>query len=104
MLKLKDHTMRWDDYRQSENLEDRRGGGGNFAGLPGGRGGIGIGTMVVLGLLGWALGIAGAGNSGTALAALFAPGLAQVQLVGQPVGCYIFSSYTRPIYRRLQPF
>jgi len=50
--------MRWEDYRQSENLEDRRGGGGGeFAGLPGGRGGIGIGTMVVLGLLGWALGI-----------------------------------------------
>ncbi|MBA4222395.1 neutral zinc metallopeptidase [Bosea sp. (in: a-proteobacteria)] len=49
--------MRWEDYRQSENLEDRRGGGGEFAGLPGGRGGIGIGTMVVLGLLGWALGI-----------------------------------------------
>lgn len=48
--------MRWDDYRQSDNLEDRRG-GGSFAGLPGGRGGIGIGTMVVLGLLGWALGI-----------------------------------------------
>lgn len=49
--------MRWDDYRQSENLEDRRGGGGTFAGLPGGRGGLGIGTMVVLGLIGWALGI-----------------------------------------------
>ena len=49
--------MRWEDYRQSENLEDRRGGGGEFAGLPGGRGGIGIGTMVVLGLVGWALGI-----------------------------------------------
>ncbi|AZO78730.1 MULTISPECIES: neutral zinc metallopeptidase [unclassified Bosea (in: a-proteobacteria)] len=50
--------MRWEDYRQSENLEDRRGGGGGeYAGLPGGRGGIGIGTMVVLGLLGWALGI-----------------------------------------------
>jgi predicted metalloprotease len=49
--------MRWEDYRQSENLEDRRGGGGEYAGLPGGRGGIGIGTMVVLGLLGWALGI-----------------------------------------------
>ena len=48
--------MRWDDYRTSEHLEDRRGGGG-FAGVPGGRGGIGIGTMVVLGLLGWALGI-----------------------------------------------
>ena len=49
--------MKWDDYRQSEYLEDRRGGGGTFAGLPGGRGGMGIGTMVVLGLLGWALGI-----------------------------------------------
>lgn len=49
--------MRWEDYRQSENFEDRRGGGGEFAGLPGGRGGLGIGTMVVLGLLGWALGI-----------------------------------------------
>ncbi len=49
--------MRWEDYRQSENLEDRRNGGGGFAGLPGGRGGVGIGTMVVLGLVGWALGI-----------------------------------------------
>jgi len=50
--------MRWEDYRQSDNLEDRRGGGGGeYAGVPGGRGGIGIGTMVVLGLLGWALGI-----------------------------------------------
>lgn len=50
--------MKWEDYRQSEYLEDRRGGGGgDFAGLPGGRGGLGIGTMVVLGLLGWAFGI-----------------------------------------------
>ena len=52
--------MQWEDYRQSDNLEDRRGGGGgggDFAGLPGGRGGLGIGTMVVLGLVGWALGI-----------------------------------------------
>ncbi|OYW97751.1 MAG: hypothetical protein B7Z14_16775 [Bosea sp. 32-68-6] len=50
--------MQWEDYRQSENVEDRRGsGGGDFAGLPGGRGGLGIGTMVVLGLVGWALGI-----------------------------------------------
>ena len=32
--------MQWEDYRQSENVEDRRGsGGGDFAGLPGGRGG-----------------------------------------------------------------
>lgn len=49
--------MKWDDYRQSENLEDRRGGGGSFAGLPSGRGGVGIGTMIVLGLVGWAFGI-----------------------------------------------
>jgi uncharacterized protein len=51
--------MKWEDYRQSENLEDRRGsgGGGTYAGLPGGRGGLGIGTMIVLGLMGWALGI-----------------------------------------------
>ncbi len=49
--------MQWEDYRQSDNLEDRRGSGGGFAGMPGGRGGVGIGTMVVLGLLGWALGI-----------------------------------------------
>ncbi len=48
--------MRWEDYRQSENVEDRRSGGGGM-GIPGGRGGIGIGTMVVLGLVGWALGI-----------------------------------------------
>lgn len=51
--------MQWEDYRQSDNVEDRRGGGGggDFAGVPGGRGGLGIGTMVVLGLVGWALGI-----------------------------------------------
>jgi hypothetical protein len=50
--------MQWEDYRQSDNVEDRRGGGGGtYAGLPGGRGGVGIGTMVVLGLVGWALGI-----------------------------------------------
>ncbi len=49
--------MKWDDYRQSENLEDRRGGGGGFGRMPGGRGGLGLGTMVVLGLVGYALGI-----------------------------------------------
>ncbi len=48
--------MKWDDYRQSDNLEDRRSGGG-FAGMPGGRGGLGIGTMLVLGIVGYALGI-----------------------------------------------
>jgi predicted metalloprotease len=52
--------MRWDDFRRSDNVEDDRDGGGGFgggAGLPIGRGGLGIGTIVVLGLLGWALGI-----------------------------------------------
>ncbi|WP_046866506.1 KPN_02809 family neutral zinc metallopeptidase [Microvirga massiliensis] len=44
--------MRWEDFRTSTNVEDRRG-----MGIPGGRGGLGIGTIVILGLLGWALGI-----------------------------------------------
>jgi len=44
--------MRWDDFRTSSNVEDRRG-----MGMPGGAGGLGIGTIVVLGLIGWALGI-----------------------------------------------
>jgi len=45
--------MRIDELPQSNQIEDRRG----VRGLPGGRGGIGIGTIVVLGLIGWALGI-----------------------------------------------
>ncbi len=50
--------MRWDDFRRSDNVEDDRGGGGGGFNLPGGRsGGLGIGTVVVLGLIGWALGI-----------------------------------------------
>ena len=50
--------MRWDDFRRSDNVEDRRGdGGGGGFGLPGGGGGLGIGAIVVLGLIGWALGI-----------------------------------------------
>jgi predicted metalloprotease len=55
--------MRWEDLPQSENVEDRRGedDGGGYSqggfGLPIGGGGLGIGTIVVLGLLGWAFGI-----------------------------------------------
>lgn len=53
--------MRWEDFRTSSNVEDRRGsgmgGGGGGFGIPMGGGGLGIGTMVVLGLVGWALGI-----------------------------------------------
>jgi uncharacterized protein len=43
--------MRWEDFRTSSNVEDRRGMG------MGGAGGLGIGTIVILGLVGWALGI-----------------------------------------------
>src|SRR5215217_985819 len=47
--------MRWQDFRRSGNVEDRRGQGG-FR-VPGGRGGLGIGTVLLLGLIGYALGI-----------------------------------------------
>ncbi len=49
--------MRWEDLPSSGNVEDRRSGGGFGGGLPGGAGGLGIGGMVVLGLIGGALGI-----------------------------------------------
>jgi len=42
--------MRIDDLPRSENIDDRRG-------IRVSRGGIGIGTIIVLGLIGWALGI-----------------------------------------------
>src|SRR5215469_4392853 len=52
-------SMRWDELPGSDNVEDRRGedGGSRGFGLPIGGGGLGIGTIVVLGLIGWALGI-----------------------------------------------
>src|SRR5262245_34882950 len=53
--------MQYDDLPESGNVEDRRaeGGyvGGGFGGIPGGVGGLSIGTIVILGLVGWALGI-----------------------------------------------
>jgi predicted metalloprotease len=53
--------MRWEDFRRSDNVEDVRGegysGGGGGFGIPIGGGGMSIGTLVVLGLVGWALGI-----------------------------------------------
>ena len=54
--------MRYDDFRRSDDIEDRRDdsgggmGGGGF-GLPMGGGGLGIGTIIVLGLIGYAFGI-----------------------------------------------
>ncbi|MCA0401721.1 MAG: neutral zinc metallopeptidase [Proteobacteria bacterium] len=47
--------MRLDDIGSSGNIEDRRGESGG--GFPGGRGGLGIGTIAVLTLVGWALGV-----------------------------------------------
>jgi predicted metalloprotease len=59
-----DKAMRLDDLPESGNIEDRREEGGGFGGGGGGfggglpmRGGLGIGTIAVLGLIGWALGI-----------------------------------------------
>jgi predicted metalloprotease len=53
--------MRYDDFRRSDDIDDRRGddggGGGGGIGLPMGGGGLGIGTVIVLGLVGWAFGI-----------------------------------------------
>ncbi len=57
--------MRYDDFRRSDNIDDRRdddgggfgGGGGGGFGIPMGGGGLGIGTIIVLGLIGWAVGI-----------------------------------------------
>jgi predicted metalloprotease len=49
--------MRWEDFRQSGNVEDYRGASGGGMNLPGGAGGLGIGTVLVLGLVGWALGV-----------------------------------------------
>jgi predicted metalloprotease len=47
--------MRWDDFRQSSNVEDRRAGG---FGMPGGSaGGLGLGGLLILALLSWVFGI-----------------------------------------------
>ncbi len=46
--------MRLDDINESDQVEDRRGGGGMRMG---GGGSLGIGTVVILGVIGWALGI-----------------------------------------------
>src|SRR4029079_11980589 len=50
--------MRYDDFRRSDSIDDRRddsgGGGGGGFGIPmGGGGGLGIGTIIVLRLLGY---------------------------------------------------
>jgi predicted metalloprotease len=55
--------MEWENFRRSDNIEDRRDDGGSIdtggggGGGIGGAGGLGIGAVIVLGLIGWALGI-----------------------------------------------
>ena len=49
--------MRWDDFRRSDNVEDNRAASASRGGLPGGAGGLGIGTIVIIGLISWYFGI-----------------------------------------------
>jgi predicted metalloprotease len=49
--------MQYDDFRRSENVEDRRGDEAPM-GIPGvSSGGIGIGGLIIVGLISWALGV-----------------------------------------------
>ncbi len=50
--------MRWEGNEQSDNVEDRRGGGGGgFGGLPIGGRSVGMGTVAVAVIAGWIFGI-----------------------------------------------
>jgi predicted metalloprotease len=49
--------MRTDDLRPSDNVEDDREGSASRGGFPGGSGGLGIGTIIVIGLISWYFGI-----------------------------------------------
>jgi uncharacterized protein len=49
--------MRTDDFRPSDNVEDDREQSAARGGIPGGVGGLGLGTVVVIGLISWYFGI-----------------------------------------------
>jgi predicted metalloprotease len=50
--------MRWEDYRRSDNVEDRRDGGpGPGLPIPMGTGGLGIGGIIIVGIIALALGV-----------------------------------------------
>lgn len=49
--------MRWEGNEQSDNVEDRRSGGGGFGGLPIGGRSVGVGTIAVALIAGWIFGI-----------------------------------------------
>ena len=48
--------MCWDDFRKSSNVEDDRELSASRS-MPGGAGGLGIGTVIIIGLISWYLGI-----------------------------------------------
>jgi predicted metalloprotease len=49
--------MRTDDFRPSDNVEDDREVSASRGGFPGGTGGLGIGTIIIIGLISWYFGI-----------------------------------------------
>ena len=49
--------MRTDDFRPSNNVEDDREASASRGGMPGGAGGLGIGTVIIIGLISWYFGI-----------------------------------------------
>jgi predicted metalloprotease len=49
--------MRTDDFRPSNNVEDDREQSASRGGMPGGAGGLGIGTVIIIGLISWYFGI-----------------------------------------------
>src|ERR1700739_545287 len=50
--------MRTDDFRPSDNVEDdRQLSASRGGGMPGGAGGLGIGTVIIIGLISWYFGI-----------------------------------------------
>jgi uncharacterized protein len=49
--------MRTDDFRPSDNVEDDRQASATRGGVPGGAGGLGIGTIIIIGLISWYFGI-----------------------------------------------
>jgi predicted metalloprotease len=49
--------MRTDDFRPSDNVEDDREASASRGGMPGGTGGLGIGTIIIIGLISWYFGI-----------------------------------------------
>ena len=49
--------MRTDDFRPSDNVEDDREESASRGGLPGGAGGLGVGTVIVIVLISWYFGI-----------------------------------------------